>query len=35
MPSKLIDPDTLPTMSFDWGVIKPLVAADNTRRPGA
>ena len=30
MPSKLIDPAALPTMSFDWGVIKPLVAADNT-----
>ena len=25
-PSQLIDPFTLPTMSFDWGVIKPLVA---------
>jgi len=25
-PSQLIDPSTLPTMSFDWGVIKPLVA---------
>ena len=33
MPSKLIDPDALPTMSFDWGVIKPLVAADNTDDP--
>jgi oxalate decarboxylase/phosphoglucose isomerase-like protein (cupin superfamily) len=30
MPSKLIDPESLPTMSFDWGLIKPLVAADNT-----
>jgi oxalate decarboxylase/phosphoglucose isomerase-like protein (cupin superfamily) len=30
MPSKLIDPDALPTMSFDWGLIKPLVATDNT-----
>jgi oxalate decarboxylase/phosphoglucose isomerase-like protein (cupin superfamily) len=30
MPSKLIDPEALPTMSFDWGVIKPLVATDNT-----
>ena len=30
MPSKLVDPATLPTMTFDWGVIKPLVAADNT-----
>jgi oxalate decarboxylase/phosphoglucose isomerase-like protein (cupin superfamily) len=34
MPSKLIDPATLPTMSFDWGVIKPLVAADNTAAAG-
>ena len=25
-PSQLIDPAALPTMSFDWGVIKPLVA---------
>jgi oxalate decarboxylase/phosphoglucose isomerase-like protein (cupin superfamily) len=24
--SQLIDPSALPTMSFDWGVIKPLVA---------
>jgi oxalate decarboxylase/phosphoglucose isomerase-like protein (cupin superfamily) len=29
MPSKLIDPNTLPTMGFDWGVIKPLVAGDS------
>lgn len=28
--SKLVDPATLPTMTFDWGVIKPLVASDNT-----
>src|ERR687895_2252043 len=33
MPSKLIDPESLPTMSFDWGLIKPLVAADNTDDP--
>jgi oxalate decarboxylase/phosphoglucose isomerase-like protein (cupin superfamily) len=33
MPSKLIDPAALPTMTFDWGVIKPLVAADNTDDP--
>ena len=33
MPSKLIDPAALPTMSFDWGVIKPLVARDNTEAP--
>ena len=30
MPSKLIDPESLPTMSFDWGVIKPLVADRRT-----
>src|SRR5215218_5284810 len=30
MASKLIDPESLPTMSFDWGLIKPLVAAENT-----
>ena len=28
MPSKLIDPAELPTMTFDWGVIKPLVSGD-------
>jgi oxalate decarboxylase/phosphoglucose isomerase-like protein (cupin superfamily) len=33
VPSKLVDPATLPTMTFDWGVIKPLVAADNTDDP--
>ena len=26
MPSTLVDPNALPTMTFDWGVIKPLVA---------
>jgi oxalate decarboxylase/phosphoglucose isomerase-like protein (cupin superfamily) len=30
VPSKLIDPAALPTMSFDWGLIKPLVATENT-----
>ena len=30
MPSKLVDPASLPTMSFEWGLIKPLVAAENT-----
>src|SRR5215216_7891878 len=30
MPSKFVDPASLPTMTFDWGVIKPLVAAENT-----
>jgi oxalate decarboxylase/phosphoglucose isomerase-like protein (cupin superfamily) len=33
VPSKLVDPAALPTMSFDWGVIKPLVSADNTEDP--
>jgi oxalate decarboxylase/phosphoglucose isomerase-like protein (cupin superfamily) len=33
MPSKLIDPASLPTMSFDWGLIKPLVAKENTDGP--
>ena len=33
MPSKLIDPATLPTMSFEWGLIKPLVANENTDGP--
>jgi oxalate decarboxylase/phosphoglucose isomerase-like protein (cupin superfamily) len=33
VPSKLVDPDALPTMSFDWGVIKPLVATANTDAP--
>ncbi len=30
MPSKLVDPAALPTQTFDWGVIKPLVARANT-----
>ena len=29
MPSKLIDPEDLPTFSFGWVVIKPLVSQDN------
>jgi oxalate decarboxylase/phosphoglucose isomerase-like protein (cupin superfamily) len=33
MPSKLIDPASLPTMSFEWGLIKPLVATANTGGP--
>lgn len=33
MPSKLIDPAALPTMTFDWGLIKPLVATENTEEP--
>jgi oxalate decarboxylase/phosphoglucose isomerase-like protein (cupin superfamily) len=34
MPSKLIDPAELPTMTFDWGVIKPLVTEHNVSDPG-
>jgi oxalate decarboxylase/phosphoglucose isomerase-like protein (cupin superfamily) len=34
MPSKLIDPAGLPTMTFDWGVIKPLVTEHNVSDPG-
>jgi oxalate decarboxylase/phosphoglucose isomerase-like protein (cupin superfamily) len=29
MPSQLIDPNDLPTFTFGWGVIKPLVSEDN------
>jgi hypothetical protein len=29
VPSKRIDPASLPTMAFDWGVIKPLVAGES------
>jgi oxalate decarboxylase/phosphoglucose isomerase-like protein (cupin superfamily) len=29
MPSKLIDPAALETMTFDWGVIKPLIEGDS------
>jgi oxalate decarboxylase/phosphoglucose isomerase-like protein (cupin superfamily) len=34
MPSKLIDPEALPTMSFEWGLIKPLVARASTEDAG-
>jgi oxalate decarboxylase/phosphoglucose isomerase-like protein (cupin superfamily) len=34
MPSKLIDPSELPTFSFDWGVIKPLVSDHDVSDPG-
>jgi oxalate decarboxylase/phosphoglucose isomerase-like protein (cupin superfamily) len=34
MPSKLVDPAALPTMSFEWGTIKPLVARANTPEAG-
>jgi oxalate decarboxylase/phosphoglucose isomerase-like protein (cupin superfamily) len=33
MPSKLVDPQQLSTLSFDWGLIKPLVAQANTDEP--
>ena len=33
MPSQLIDPNDLPTYSFGWGVIKPLVSQDNVSEP--
>jgi oxalate decarboxylase/phosphoglucose isomerase-like protein (cupin superfamily) len=29
VPSKRIDPNSVPTMAFDWGVIKPLVAGES------
>jgi oxalate decarboxylase/phosphoglucose isomerase-like protein (cupin superfamily) len=30
MPSKLVDPHAIATLSFDWGLIKPLVARADT-----
>ena len=30
MSAKLVDPAKLPTLTFDWGLIKPLVAKANT-----
>jgi oxalate decarboxylase/phosphoglucose isomerase-like protein (cupin superfamily) len=30
MPPKLVEPAQLPTFTFDWGVLKPLVAKANT-----
>jgi oxalate decarboxylase/phosphoglucose isomerase-like protein (cupin superfamily) len=33
VPSKLVDPTSLPTMTFDWGLVKLLVAAENTDSP--
>src|SRR3979411_95443 len=33
MPSKLVDPQKIPTQTFDWGLIKPLVAKANTDNP--
>jgi oxalate decarboxylase/phosphoglucose isomerase-like protein (cupin superfamily) len=29
VPSRLVDPATLPTLSFDWGVIKPLLEGES------
>jgi oxalate decarboxylase/phosphoglucose isomerase-like protein (cupin superfamily) len=34
VPSKFVDPASLPTWTFDWGVIKPLVAGENTDGTG-
>jgi oxalate decarboxylase/phosphoglucose isomerase-like protein (cupin superfamily) len=28
--AQLVDPATLPTLTFDWGLIKPLLAKDDT-----
>lgn len=33
MPSKLVDPNGIPTQTFDWGIIKPLVSRANTDSP--
>ncbi|MDQ6720649.1 MAG: cupin domain-containing protein [Candidatus Dormibacteraeota bacterium] len=33
MPSKLVDPNKVATQTFDWGLIKPLVAKANTQNP--
>ena len=30
MPAKLVDRNSIPTWTFDWGIIKPLIATDNT-----
>jgi len=34
MPSKFVDTASIPTWTFDWGVIKPLVAGENTDGTG-
>ena len=34
MPSKFVDPASLPTWTFDWGFSKPLVAGENTEGTG-
>jgi len=33
VPSKLVDPASLPTMTFDWGIVKTLVSEDGGERP--
>src|SRR5258706_11510087 len=33
MPSKLVDRKKVPRKTFDWGLIKPLVAKSNTANP--
>ncbi len=33
MPSKLVDPASLPTMTFDWGIVKTLVSQDAEDQP--
>ena len=30
MTAKLVDRNSIPTWTFDWGIIKPLIATDNT-----
>jgi oxalate decarboxylase/phosphoglucose isomerase-like protein (cupin superfamily) len=34
MASKFVDTAAIPTWTFDWGVIKPLVAGENTEGTG-
>ena len=34
MASKFVDTGAIPTWTFDWGVIKPLVAGENTDGTG-
>jgi oxalate decarboxylase/phosphoglucose isomerase-like protein (cupin superfamily) len=30
MSAKFVEPSSIPTWTFDWGIIKPLIATDNT-----
>ena len=32
--AKHVDPTTIPTWTFDWGIIKPLIATENTADAG-